>query len=364
MINLKRFKFFTMKSIAGSFFLTLFLSTTTYAQIYFQENDTLVHEINQNTPKSILNKYLKSKKAKNIIFSEELPQYCKIQNKKGKWQLWKLEYGEEKAIHDKAYDEIEFPSTIIPYLAIVKNKGKYGVLNTWSEVATEFLYDSIIFANIDAIEKQKKANKEAVQKAYKEGTEIFDKPLPNLIILAQKKGLWGRIALSEEYEILVAEPFIYETPENVPTTNWDITYHLPYLQDLYKNKNIDLAQPVPQEIVYVTGRNKKIKKWGFYGGEGSFEELIKPAYDSIKMHKYPTVYEVWNQQKVGYYNSDFDLIFEPQFDDFEYVHLDYTHGCALKKNGKWELYDAYEPKKLIEGSATSIDKLIELWLDR
>jgi len=117
---------------------------------------------------------------------------------------------------------------------------------------------------------------------------------------------------------------------------------------------------VLEEIVY--GRHQKSKTWGLYGGEGNFEELIKPVYDSITMHEYPQVYEVWKDGKVGYYNSDFKWVKAPDYDAFQYLYLDYTYACALKKGENWQLYDAFDRDVLLEDKA--LEELQELWLNR
>lgn len=335
------------------------------AQIYFQENDTLDHEINPNTSELVLAKYLKSIKAKNIVFSEEVPNYYKIQWKNGKWKLLILDSGEGISVNDKPYDEVFLPSKVYSNadLSLAKHKGKFGFLDLgqWGEpFKTEFIYDSIILLNSEEIERIKEYNKTHIE------NEDFGltKPIPAPEFAAKKKGFWGKIILGIEGEIFVGEPFIYTRKENIPTTKWDQMYQLPYLQKLYEKHNIDSALPFPQELVYVKAFSSKTKKWGLYGGEGTFEELIKPAYDSIIGHKYPIVYEVWNDNKVGYYNENFELLVEPTFEKFEYVHLDHTYGCALYSKGTWQLYDAYENRLLVNGQAKTIEGLIELWLNR
>lgn len=80
------------------------------------------------------------------------------------------------------------------------------------------------------------------------------------------------------------------------------------------------------------------------------------------------IFEVWCDDKVEYYyykhDEDIYRVLPCEYDDFKYVFLDYTYGCAVKSKGKWELYHAQKPEKLVEGSAEKIDRLIELWLNR
>lgn len=354
-----------MKQFIYTFVVLLVICHKVNAQIYYHVNDTIAKEINKTTPKPILNRYLKSINAKNIVFSEELPHYYKIQNKKGKWQLWKLDYGEEKVIHDKAYDEVFLPSVAhsVVGVSIAKHKGKYGFIafDVWGEKRKpKFEFDSIVFQNKEAIEKVNKQNNNKTEP----GNYGLINPIPNPEFIVLKKRGWGKLLLTEDAQLAVAEPFIYSNPKEVPNTKWDTDYQLPYLEDLYQKENVDLAKPVPAEIVYVTGRNKKTKKWGLYGGEGSFKELIKPAYDSIKMHKYPIVYEVWNNNKVGYYNEDFQEVLAPEFEDFNYFHLDYTKGCALYAEGFWQLYECQDGELLVKGKAKTLEELQELWLNR
>ncbi|KAB1065559.1 hypothetical protein [Salibacter halophilus] len=146
---------------------------------------------------------------------------------------------------------------------------------------------------------------------------------------------------------------------------------------LIENPSIDIALPFGYHdytdsefhpVLQV--RHNETKRWSI-SIQGAFrsETEFPIAADSIISHEFgeSKVLEVWCGSQVGYYiykDSDFKKLQPCEFDDFEYLSLDYTDGCALRKNGKWGLYKADASEKIIDSEAETIEELIDLWLDR
>ena len=191
--------------------------------------------------------------------------------------------------------------------------------------------------------------------------EIYHTHLTSFTV---KKGkMWGVIEPCESEALFcVSHNFLYNSPQEVPSARGFNSYQLEMMENIREEYDVELLVNLDGSGYLFKGRQVKTNLWGVYGGEGDGQTYIPSEYDKIIKHR--NVFEVWKNDKVGYYNGDYKLVFEPRFEDFEYVHLDYTYGCALKTNGKWELYDVYEPVKLVEGSAATIGELIELWWNR
>lgn len=149
-------------------------------------------------------------------------------------------------------------------------------------------------------------------------------------------------------------------------------------QYLQENKAIDIAtyfgeysfsNDKTHSILKV--RNAETKLWSIQIiGAFRSDTEFPIAVNSIKNHHYgegEVVLETWCNNKVGYYfynGDDVYSVFPCIYDDFKYIHLDYTHGCALKQDGNWELYSTESTEKLVKGKAKTIDGLVDLWLNR
>lgn len=184
--------------------------------------------------------------------------------------------------------------------------------------------------------------------------------------------------------------FHFKSPEEYSDTLFNRFAEVEYQSDydyesmeiisryLQENEDIDIAFQIgwyeftkDESHPMLQVRHAQTKRWSIQITGGFKEETQFPiAASSITRHKLidDSVFEVWCDEKVGYYyykqDKDIHQVLPCEYDDFKYVNLDYTYGCALKSNGKWELYHAQKPEKLIEGSADTIDELIGLWLNR
>jgi len=149
-------------------------------------------------------------------------------------------------------------------------------------------------------------------------------------------------------------------------------------QILQKNNDIDVLfyvgvfhlKSYGEQPVFKV-RNAHSKRWSYqlFDEQPSAHELPMNASKIIEYEQGNEIglIEVWRNDLVGYYYYDGEnikQIMECKYDDFEYVFLDSTYGCALKSDGKWELYKIDSPEKMIDESTDSVDELIELWLNR
>lgn len=184
----------------------------------------------------------------------------------------------------------------------------------------------------------------------------------------------------EDYKSLpdsILESFIWST---------DGLYNVEYNSEAFKGasqilleiEDIDIIQFISSISLASYGdqflykiRNSDTKRWSYViKGELPSSTELPTAASSITNYEYRNsigVIEVWCDDEVGYYFYDGEnikQILDCKYDDFQYVFLDSTYGCALKKDGMWELYEMDAPNKMVEGSAKSIDELIELWLNR
>ncbi|RFN58175.1 hypothetical protein [Marixanthomonas ophiurae] len=351
-----------MKTATQTLYLifALLFTTIAKAQVYYNDEKTgEEYEINQKTHKNIINAFLKEQKATAIEFNtNRSPDFpFRLKNKIGNWVLFHL--GHENLYMEKEGRKysFQFPTSVMEQhgFTFANRRGKTYLVNLYDkEVETKMGFDEVVI-------NTKKETIFTYDKDYNEKEKIaiiIDK------IVVRKDNTWGLIELRGDDLFYLSRNFLYNSPEEVPPATGFQVYQLEMMENIRQEYNIDLLIALDENGYYFKGRNKKTKLFGLYVGEGEAFESIPPKYDNIIEHKYTGTYEVWKNNKVGYYNSNFKLVFKPSFDDFEYVHLDYTYGCALKTNGKWELYDAFEPEKLIEGSAASIDELIGLWMDR
>ena len=338
----------------------VFFQLLANAQVEFYDRETdRDYEINPQTEKEILNKFLKEQKATAIEFNSnprtDFP--FRLKNKKDNWVLF--HEGFENLYMKKEGKKYSFqlPTTLMEErgFTLASRKGKTVFVSfNEKEVQTKMSFDELV----PRIETD-------TMMSYNPSTDVEEEVYHTyLTSFAVKQGeKWGLIELGDsDAHYCVSHNFLYNSPQEVPPARGIQIYQLEMMENIRHEYNVDLLVVLDGYGYLFKGREAKTNLWGVFGGEGEGQAYIPSEYN--KLIKHGNVFEVWKNDKVGYYNSDHKLVFEPRFDDFEYVHLDYKYGCALKTNGKWELYDVYSSEKLVEGSATTIDGLIELWLNR
>ncbi len=144
-----------------------------------------------------------------------------------------------------------------------------------------------------------------------------------------------------------------------------------FLQSYQEADLVTIIGPYQYDQQILKMRHSGTKRWSLVIPGGFSESTDLPiAASKITEHFYDEnkqVLEVWCDDKVGYYfydGEDIKQIKNCEFDDFEYVFWDATYSCAMKRNGKWELFDVKSEEKRIDGNADSIEGLNELWLNR
>ncbi len=338
---------------------TLLFATTTKAQVYYDDKTEEEYKITPQTNKRIVNSFLKEQKATAIEFNPNTsPDFpFRLKNRKGNWALFHSGYESLFMEKESKKYSFQFPTSVMEQrgFTVANRKGKTYLINLYNEeVETKMGFDEVEISS-------KKDTIFTYDIDYNEEKRIVDS-IDKIAVRVGDK--WGLIELSDHDFFYLSHDFLYDSIKEVPPATGFNGGQLEMIENIRKEHNVDLLEALDENGYFFKGRNKKTKLFGIYVGEGQASESIPQKYDNIIHHENTGTYEVWKNNKVGYYNSNFILVFEPRFDDFKHVHLDYTYGCALKTNGTWRLYDTFEPKKLVEGSAATVDGLIDLWLDR
>ena len=337
---------------------TLLFATTTKAQVYYDDKTEEEYKITPQTNKRIVNSFLKEQKATAIEFNPNTsPDFpFRLKNKKGNWALFHSGYESLFMEKESKKYSFQFPTSVMEQrgFTVANRKGKTYLVNLYNEevetkigfdeVNSRVVIDTILITNLDS-----------------ELEEKYTKRLTSFT--AKMNNKWGLVEFANG-DIYLSRNFLYNSPEEVPAATGFQSYQLEMMENLRKEYKLDVLEALDENGYLFKGRNKKTKLFGIFGGEGTGQTYIASKYNKITPHGINKVFETWENGKVGYYNGSYNLVFEPIFDDFKFVHLDYTYGCAIKTNGTWRLYDTFEPKKLVEGSAATVDGLIDLWLDR
>lgn len=356
-------KFFERTSMI--FMLTLICVFSAKAQIYYRVNDTLDVIIHEKTDPEYISAFLKENKATDIEFnSREASGYpFRLKNKKGNWMLCYADGSDAVVVLPKKGRKysLEFPTSFQERMRMTwatRKNQKYWVSLDPARIETKMAFDQVNFIT--------KMDTQYVDYGF-EGRElkgVYEK-LDKIVVRIDNK--WGLIEPSDDSEkslFYLSRNFLYETSEGVPPATWFSSYQLKMMEDIRKDFNVDLLVNLDANGFYFKGRDEKTGLYGLYVGEGEASQNIPAKYDDIKRHIYEETFEVWKDDKVGYYNSNFELTKEPIYDDFHFMHLDYKKGCALKKEGYWQLFDNYDGSLLVEGKAKTLEELQELWLNR
>lgn len=347
--------------------ITLLVSLHSRAQIEFHHGDPVeLYYITEDTHQKIIDAFLKDHKANEIEFNpnKESSFPLRIKNKKGNWILFSdgsyYIDGPFLAKESKKYS-FDFPASFQERMRMTlarRKDKKYWVSLEPKKIETKIAFDELRFTT--------KIDTQFVQ-GWSEEIEIIginDKLVKIAVRIDDK---WGCIEPAEEGEeslFYVSRNFLYESSEEVPSATGFSSYQLKMMEQIRKDYNVDLLINLDEHGFYFMGRDEKTKQYGLYMGEGQVSKSIPAEYSDIKRHLNEDTFEVWKDDKVGYYNSDFKLVKEANYDDFHFMHLDYKMGCALKKNGYWQLFDNYDGSLLVEGKAKTIEELQELWLNR
>lgn len=298
---------------------------------------------------------------------------------------WRLYNYNPEALHlaeDKSLKgfNVLFPIPVLENIGIsmAERNGEYAFVHLY-EGLIKSVWDTLIIENLAELnyvldiknhpEKTFDPSRleESYSTVYNEETQELQPFVKdrNLRIIARNTNGWVRLTLrfTNTRTKLFQTSAVYPKRENLPPPTTLSTTALQQIKTLKVKFNVIDAKVLDHHGFNILGKNKRKGLWGFYAGE-KIEEVIKPRYDTITPHfiQQEGVLEIWKNGKVGFINFEYDEVFEAEYDDFEYLFLDYRYGCALKRNIEWHLCDCYNGKKLIPESAENIDALIELWL--
>lgn len=338
--------------------LFFLFSLNTFAQIeFFYGNPKEIYEINQDTDPQILNSFLKNQKATEIEFNPNPNSSYpfRVKNNKGNWTLFHLYYGTSFMNKESSRYSFEFPT-----------KYQEGMYFTWATKENKTYW-----VDLENQEVETKVGFEEVRISMKKDTIFLDSGREDIFevidkITVRNGDKWGLIEGSEygKPAFYVSWDFLYNTPEEVPKPTGFQSHQLQMMEDIRKKHKVDKITALDENGYYLKGRNKESKLFGLFVGEGIVFNSIPQKYTKIIRHRNPDTFEVWEDEKVGYYNSEFELINEPIYDEFQFIHLDYKMGCAMKKDGYWQLFDSYNGALLVEGKAKTAEELVENWLNR
>lgn len=333
---------------------------TCLAQVqYYHEATDETFLIQPTTDDSIIQCFLNQFKALEIDFNpDEKSKFpLRLKNKKGNWVLFDSHEQTLFMQKESAKYSFQFPGKDMKYsgTTLATRKGKtYIVLIENENIDTKRSFDEIRPRMKTVVFKDFNFETEEMHESPE---EVFD------ALLVKKNDKWGLIEYAEN-SLYLSHGFLYDDPDKVPPSTGFQSHQLQMVESIRKIYNVVDYEALDDHGYFLKGKNEKSQLFGLYVGEGEPDEKIPPHYTNIVRHINTETYEVWKENKVGYYNSEFVLVIEPVYDEFEYIHLDHTYGCALKTNDKWELFNAFTGEKLVNGSAATTDELIELWLNR
>lgn len=359
--------------------LFFLFSLNSYSQIEFYYGVTEeIYEINQDTDPNILRAFLLEIEATDIEFNPNPTSSYpfRAKNKKGNWMLYTDQWSDDQFIMTRKAQRYSFQ---------FPNAAEERILMTW---ARRHGYSYWVNLESERIEKKMAFNDVKVTtgkvKQHLDDLEFEVDIIEKIAVKAGDK--WGLIEPGGYTgdAFYVSRNFLHNSPDEVPpATRFDIG-QLQMLETIRSYFFVDQLEALDDFGYYLKGRKQKEKHYGFflswlylfepknqtedlYGlfvGEGKVYQTIPIEYSDIKSHHNPEeVFEVWKDGKVGYYNSDYELIIEPIYDEFHFMHLDNNAGCALKKEGFWQLFDAFDGSLVVEGKAKTIEELQDFWLN-
>lgn len=351
---MQKFKSYLIESLLPFFF---FLSLAANAQIEFYYGDPEErYEINQDTEDEIIKAFLQEHKAVAIEFnpnpSSRYP--ARIQNKKGNWMLFEEGW---------ARPQLFLPKKAKRYTFQFPNPAQEDMQMTW---ATRKGYTYWVNLEDKSIETRLKFDEvkltsKIVQDRFKDDeVERIDK------IVVRIDDKWGLLEPSgyDAPGFYISRNFLYNAPEDVPPARNFDDGQLQMVEDIRQTYKVDLVEAIDDYGYYLKGRKKGTQDFGLFMGEGEVAQMLPIDFNTIIRHPNIETFEVWKDGKVGYYNSEFELVKPPVYEEFHLMYFDYTWGCALQKDGFWQLFNTFDGSLMVEGKAETIEELQELWLNR
>lgn len=200
--------------------------------------------------------------------------------------------------------------------------------------------------------------------------------------VALKRGELWALGLHYNHQLYQLSGFYFKSIDALPVSSLD-NYAVSWLEnniafqydvELLKQTNNNLQKHPELEIVeplWKTEEGKQIFKTKEHSSKHPWSIMVEKPHEShlvypTKVDKIETnqnIILVEKDNKLGFYNKELTASLPCEYDEIEVIFLDYTYGCALKKDHQWELYDYKSAEKLVASSAGSIDELLEMLFD-
>ena len=387
-----------------------YINNEIIAQNYYPNYDFVSQskEITQQTPDEELKEFLKSCKAKAIEFNSQSSNSrfpIRIKKKNG-WALleaeWKYEesYGEPDSL---GFSDVYMVDHLVGYYILEKKRySLYFLDSTLSQFynftiaesngkkyAAELNDDGIIiheawFDDIDPVIDSAKAvmmNPETFEDIYKS--------IPVSRTMKLKRGdKWALFGYAysdkdEKSQLLQLTGFQFDLEQEIPSKyyngfikawdhdlaefRFDVDLALDAKKYFETYPELDHLRPIEKtesgEQLYIT-HSINSDLWSVLGTPPEHKLSYPKGVSSIIASASDNLFAIREGSKIGFYNSDFTKNLPIEFDEYENVFLDALNGLALRQGDNWQLYDYKSLTKLIDGSSSSIDGLVELWLNR
>lgn len=313
---------------------------------FYDEIRDEYYNIHAGADAEIIEKYLQEVGGVNIAFdTADYLNYgednaFKVQFPDGKWRLYSLDYSTDNQVVNKTpYDSIGFldPAYYLGF-TIVKDEGKYGFLFVWDNTRkkdnVKFEYEAIGLDKLDLAFE------------YRE-IEILD-------VYVKQNGKWGKVKIGQGDELIPHTEIKYDLITDIPENGF-----LPEKKFGKKHK-IEWFEPIDEYYWKARGKNGK---WGLFMGEGEVYQIVPMEFDSLQYYDDRQVTATWLNGKVGYYNAS-KQVKPTEYDDFEFIFIDYDYTVGLKKDNKWQMYDSFSGEFMFEGKADTPEELLDKWLYR
>ncbi|WP_123776142.1 hypothetical protein [Brumimicrobium aurantiacum] len=344
---------------------------------------------------SFIHDELLNHKSKNT--SVEYKNFSKypirIKDQKGNWRFYEVENYSPllSKNQQKKYRLMNTSKDIEKWnVGIVERKSKKYII---SFQEGNNIYHETWFDDIEIIEKTVSfypdypiMTSEGEDSLDIHGNYVFGKETYSILekLLLQRDGKYA-LAFMDSYNntLYQLSGFHFESTKNVPNLDY-FSWEDPYTKEITNNyetmaaahnilqelSSIDLIVPITfselnnSDVFKV--RNNQTKRWSIQMENGfKADQTLPIAASKIEfIDNGNPIYVVWCDNKVGFYNKTFQHFKPCEYDDFKHIFLDSQYGCALKKDGKWQLFDTQSADKLIKEKAKTIDELKQMWWNR
>lgn len=302
----------------------------------------------------------------NIAYTTHESRYpFQVQLKNGRYTLYDLDT--EQLLDQAALQSYSFELPVRElereYLFIVE---KNGVHYLATDIEGMEVFEAIPFDRAEAVQVER------INQYYDSWQEVMVTDTARVLshLALERNGMWGAAHFSMQTGLLnrVAN-FYYPSPEALPKVSEYTDEELAVIDDLLASTAAQTARPLRfgnqnYVLLEVTPAESSPPLLHLQCVGKCKTEQLPPGEFRVIPHEEEQVLEVWQSDRVGLWNSDVTPVVACEYDAYSRVHLDYFNGCAFQKDGEWQLFDCQSGELLIPQSASTIDELQSLWLNR